>query len=369
MNIWRQCFCLMIILSLLLGSEAIVIAEPAASNSAPPLVSGDEELQQILQSSLSIVEIDKEIERIKARLLTLEQQLADTELQLYEGEDAIEQKRKQAGKVLAAYYKGERINIYLSILKSKNIEQFLYSLEMIEYILSQDRRLLNSYIEEYEALKSLYEQFAAETEQLLAMEQDLQLQRQRVVELEEQIDVQLSGRSDAERVTMLIEQLTQFWEQQGIVQVKAYFEALAQAMNELPGWLQKNSQYLSNKGFNYKITLPEDALNQYLQDYDPMFAYFNFDFNEGSITAQGEKDGMAIEITGQYAVVDEPSNYIQFTMDKLYFNGFSLPDSTKQELAQQFDLNFYPSLLVKFLRAKSVEVTNDQLIIELKLSL
>jgi len=270
--------------------------------------------------------------------------------------------------VLAAYYKGERIDIYLSILKSNNIEQFLYSLEMIEYILSQDRRLLNSYIEEYEVLKSLYEQFAAENEQLLATEQDLQLQRQRVVDLEQQIDVQLSGRTDAERVTMLIEQLTQFWEEQGIVQVRSYFEALAAAMNELPGWLQKNNQYLSNKGFNYKITLPEDVLNQYLQDYDPMFSYFEFEFNEGSITAHGKRDEIEIEITGQYTVIDEPSNYIQFTIDELYFNGFSLPDSTKQELVQQFDLNFYPSLLVKLLRAKSVEVTDDQLIIELKLA-
>jgi len=358
---------LIVILSLLLGSDTIAIAEPA-SKSTPPLASGDEELQQILQSSLSIVEIDKEIERIQARLITLEEQLTDTELKLYEGEDAIEQKREQAGKVLAAYYKGERIDIYLSILKSNNIEQFLYSLEMIEYILSQDRRLLNSYIEEYEVLKSLYEQFAAENEQLLATEQDLQLQRQRVVDLEQQIDVQLSGRTDAERVTMLIEQLTQFWEEQGIVQVRSYFEALAAAMNELPGWLQKNNQYLSNKGFNYKITLPEDVLNQYLQDYDPMFSYFEFEFNEGSITAHGKRDEIEIEITGQYTVIDEPSNYIQFTIDELYFNGFSLPDSTKQELVQQFDLNFYPSLLVKLLRAKSVEVTDDQLIIELKLA-
>jgi len=353
----------------MLGSNAIVIAEPAASKSTPPLASEDEELQQILQSSLSVVEIDKEIKRIQDRLPILQAQLADTELKLYEGEDAIEQKRRQAGKVLAAYYKGERIDIYLSILKSENLEQFLYSLEMIEYILSQDRRLLNSYIEEYEALKSIYEQFAEENELLLATEQELQRQRQRVVELEQQIDDQLSGRTDAERVTLLIEQLTKFWEQQGIVQVRAYFEALAKAMNELPGWLQKNNQYLSHKGFNYKITLPEDVLNQYLQDYDPMFAYFEFNFNEGSITAHGKRDGIEIEITGHYTVVDEPSNYIQFTIDELYFNGFSLPDSTMQELAQQFDLNFYPSLLVKLLRAKSVEVNNDQLIIELKLAL
>src|SRR5690606_1940401 len=131
--------------------EALVIAEPAASSTSP-LATEDEELHDILQSSLSIVEIDKEIERIQARQLTLQEQILDTELKLYEGEDAIENKRKQAGKVLAAYYKGERIDIYLSILKSKSLEQFLYSLEMIEYILSQDRRLLDAYIEDYEAL-------------------------------------------------------------------------------------------------------------------------------------------------------------------------------------------------------------------------
>lgn len=371
MNKWKLmklAICLLVIVSLMLESRLVVTAEPPSSYSAPPLVSEDEELQEILQSSLSIVEIDKEIERIQARQLILQEQLIDTELRLYEREIDIEQKREQAGKVLVAYYKGERIDLYLSLLKSRNLEQFLFSFEMIEYILSKDREVLDLFIKEQRDLQSLYEQFAAENEQLLYAEQELQQQRERVLTLEKQIDDQLSGRTDAERVELLIKQLTQFWEQQGIAHVEAYFEALAYAMNELPGWLQKNSQYLSYKGFNYTITLPEEVLNQYLQDYDPMFRYFEFDFKEDSITARGKKEDIDIEISGHYSIVEEPSNYIQFTIDELYFNGFSLPDSTKQELAQRFDLNFYPSLLVKFLRARSVAVTENELSIELKLA-
>lgn len=361
--------CLFAILSLLLVAHSTAIAEPATEPTAPLLEQQDEELQQILQSSLSLVEIDKEIERIQARLQTLQEQLIDTELLLYEREIDIEQKRTQAGKVLAAYYKGERSGIYLSLLKADSFEQFLLSLELIEYILRKDRELLTSYIEQYEDLRSMYEQHAVEQEQLQAMEQQLQRQRERVLQLEQQIDEQLSNRTDAERVALLIEQLTEFWQKEGIEQVKTYFNALARAMNELPAWLQKNKEYISNKGFNYTITLPQDALNEYLRDYDPMFEAFAFQFADGQITAKGENEQLAIEITGHYDVVDEPSNFIRFTIDELLFNGFSLPDTTRQELEQQFDLNFYPGAILKLLRATAVEVNDGQLQIKLKLAL
>lgn len=354
----------------MISSPIAAIAKPIPSNdNENEMIVDDVELQQILQSSLSVIELDKEIDRIQSRLAALREQLLDTEFSLYENELQIQQKQKAAGNVLVAYYKGERNGIYLSLLKTENVEQFLHALELIEFILKQDRQVLSEYINEYKSLRSLYEQFSAEQEQLLAMEQELKQQRLRVLELEAQIDAQLTGRSDAQRVELLIKELTQMWEEKGVLQVRTYFEKLAHAMNELPAWLQKNKQYMSSKGFTYTISLPDDALNQYLREYDDMFQHFEFQFHEDSITARGEKDDLEIEISGHYSIVEEPSNYIAFTIDQLTFNGFTLPDSTKQELMQQFDLNFYPSLIVKFLRAKEVTLTSEALTIELKLSL
>lgn len=348
-----------------------MMASPVSAEPDPPLqLEGlDEELRQILQSSLSIVEIDQEIERIGEKLNNLQQKLMDTELLLYEQEIDIEEKRVQAGRVLTAYYKGERVGIYLSLLQVENFEQLLHSWELLEHIMRRDRDILTTYKEQYEELLTLYEQFAYEQEQLQLMEQQLQQQRKRVLALEQEIDEQLSGRSDAERVAMLIKQLTEHWQQEGIVQVKTYFNKLALAMNDLPKWLQRNKQYMSNKGFTYTITLPQDALNEYLRNYDPMFDAFEFKFQDDKIVAYGENDQLSVEISGQYSIVNEPENYIQFTIEDLLFNGFTLPDTTRAQLEQQFDLNFYPGAILKLLKATSVEVTEGKLTIVLKLSL
>lgn len=372
----KLAFCLLATLSLLLTFNLPVIAEPSPQQASaspqvasPPLYGDDEELQRILQSSLSIVEIDKEILRIQERELTLQEQIVDTELLLYDQEIEIEEKRVAAGQVLAAYYKGERSGIYLSLLKVDSFQQFLLSFELIEYIFRKDRQALTAYVEHYEELRGLYEQHAAEQVQLQEIKQQLEQQRERVLALEQQIDEELSGRSDAERVELLIKQLTSYWQEEGLQQVKTYFNVLAQAMNELPKWLQKNKEYISSKGFNYTIALPQDALNHYLRDYDPMFEAFEFQFQDGFITAKGQNDKMTIEITGRYDVVNEPSNYISFTIDELHFNGFLLPDTTSEQLMQQFDLNFYPGAILKMLRASSVEVADELLTIKLKLSL
>ena len=60
---------------------------------------------------------------------------------------------------------------------------------------------------------------------------------------------------------------------------------------------------------------------------------------------------------------------ILFHVDELIFNGLALPDTTRAQLEQQFDLGFYPSEIVSFLKAKSVEVKGNDLIIKLSISL
>lgn len=346
-----------------------IIAEPIEQPYPLFQSEQDDHIQDILQSSLSIVEIDKEIERIQLKLNELSSTLTATEIEIEQQEQQITDKRDAAGKVLRAYYMGERNDIFWSLLKVDSIESFFLVVDFLEIIMKQDRNTLTAYKEQYDILQEHYDAYQQEETKLIAMENDLKQQRARVLALENQVEQQLEGRSDADRIRILIQQLQSFWENKGIEEVNKYFRALALSMNELPGWLQKNEQYISMKGFKYTISLPDDALNSFLREQNSMFNDFEFIFENNQIIARGQRDDISIEIQGKYSIVNEPSNYIQFTMDSLYFNGFLLPDTTQQELAAQFDLNFYPSYILSLLRAKSVDISDGQLSIELQLAI
>jgi len=329
----------------------------------------NDDVKNILQSSLSIVELDKEIKQVQDQQAQLELELLEIDSVIIEQELTISNKQEQAGKILRAYYMGEREGLIGGLLRSNTLQSFLLVIEYIELILSHDKHILTSYIEQFRDLESTYELYLNEQNQLKDLEAQLQDQKARVLALEQQVSEQLEGRSDAERIRLLISGLTNFWEDKGLEQVKTYFYELSKAMNDLPAWIQKHSQYFEMKGFKYTITLPDYALNAYLRDYDKMFDHFEFSFSDQTITASGKNEDIEIKISGHYSIENEPQHRIHFTVDELYFNGFLLPDYTKTALEEEFDLNFYPTLIVAFLKAKSVDISDGQLKIELQLSL
>ncbi len=166
-----------------------------------------------------------------------------------------------------------------------------------------------------------------------------------------------------------MKELTSYWETAGLDEVKQYFRALSKAMKKLPDFVQNNKQLLEIKGFQYTIRVPEDDLNSFLREQNDIFNNFSFDFIDGKVIAQGKRENMEIKITGHYTIENDPKNAILFHVDELLFNGFSLPDTTRRALEEEFDLGFYPDLIVSFLKANSVEMKDGELTIKLNLKL
>lgn len=337
--------------------------------SAEPLQTDGDDVHSMLEKSLSLVEIDKEIARIQQQKQALLLTLSDTERQLLNQQKLIDELQEQAGGVLRAYYMGDRDFLFTALLSSGSLSELLQIIDYVDILLASDKKTLNGYAKQYEQMKESREQLKEREAELSAMEHKLQAQRERVVALEQQLDEQLSGRSDAERLRLLIGELTSFWETAGIAEVEQYFKALSDAMKQLPAWIQDNDQYLDIEGFNYTLTIPQDDLNAFLRGQDEMFNRFSFEFGEGKVTATGKRDNMEISVTGHYTVQEEPANGIIFHVDELLFNGFALPDTTRDALEEQFDLGFYPGLIISFLKAKSVEIKDGELIVMLSVGL
>ncbi|QYR20103.1 hypothetical protein KZ483_19885 [Paenibacillus sp. sptzw28] len=330
----------------------------------------DDEIRGILEKSLSVVELDKEINRIEQQQQTITRQLKESRENLERQRAAIDKHREDAGKVLRAYYTGERDVLLAAILSSDSFADFLAMMDYFDVIFSNDQLTLDRYSKQYNELKKGVARLGKESEQLDQVGEQLKAQRERVTVLQHDVDSSLSGRSDADKLRLMISELTSFWQNVGVYEVKRYFGALADAMKNLPEWVQKNKDMLEIDGFNYTLTIPENKLNAFLRGQNPLFDNFAFVFEHGVLSVTGKRDGLDVKISGHYTVEEiDTGNAIIFHVDELIFNGLALPDTTRKSLEDQFDLGFYPQKIVSFLQAKSVAVEDGKLIVKLSVNL
>lgn len=328
-----------------------------------------DDIHTLLEKSLSVVEIDKEIVRIQEQKAQVLLAKADTKKELKLQEKQISDKQDEAGSILRAYYMGERDFLFTALLSFDSLSDLLQMIDYAEFIFTYDKHTLDTYAEQYRKVQEGYKQLETRQDELTAIEQQLHTQRERVLELEKQLEEQLAGRSDADRLRLLMKELTSYWESAGMKEVKQYFRELSKAMQKLPSWVQENKQLLEIKGFQYTIRVPENDLNTFLRDQNEIFNHFSFQFTNDKVIAQGKRDDMEIRIAGHYTIENEPKNGILFHVDELLFNSFALPDTTRKALEEEFDLGFYPDLIVSFLKAESVEMKDGELMIKLSLKL
>ncbi|HEY2494958.1 MAG TPA: hypothetical protein VGI33_18870 [Paenibacillus sp.] len=355
---------LFVILNTSLHNQNVIYAEPKLT---PPSTT-DTYTQKLLQDSLSIVEIDSEIQRISARQTEMEQEQQRLQNQLLLKHEQIQAQQAQAGEIIRSYYMGERDFLFASILSAKSISNLVMIYGYYEIIMEHDQTVLRDYqeqLKDIQATQKIITRNAAELKEIMA---HLIQQRERVVVLHQEIKEDLATSSNPEAMKKMIGEFTLYWENIGMYEVKRHFRALSAAMNDLPQFIQKTEGAIRISGTNYSINLKEDELNEFLRSKDKLFNVFSFHFNEGSITTSGQSGNLEIEITGHYSIVNEPKNGIMFHVDKLLFNKLELPDTTRQSLEKEFDLGFYPQQLISFVKATEVSVTDKNLHVTLKLS-
>lgn len=334
---------------------------------AEPQLPQDEEVRRILEKSLSVVEIDKEIARTQEQQAAISTKLVQSQDELDNQKESMTKYQEEAGAVLRAYYTGERDFWLTALLSSDNLSSLLMMVDYFDFIFSNDQLTLNTYTKQYRELKNEIAKLDKQSDQLSKVQKRLEEQRNRVAALQEDVDSRLSGRSDADKLRLMINEFNEYWNNVGLLEVKRYFSALSKAMNKLPGWVQENKDMLEIDGFNYTLTIPDEKLNTFLREQNELFNNFAFSFHNDSVEVNGKRDGMEVQLSGHYTV--EETGSILFHVDELIFNGLALPDTTRQSLEEEFDLGFYPQKMVSFLKTKSVQIEDGKLIVKLSISL
>jgi hypothetical protein len=359
---WLSVICIAALL-MWLTPPAALVAETGIS------VSKDEELRLLLEKSLSITEIDKEIGRIAAQREDMSLRIGETGQLIEAASRDVEQHREQAGRVLRAYYTGERDLLLGALVSFNSVRDLLAMLDYFDVIVTQDKHTLDNYRKQQQSLVQQQDLLIKDEQRLAEIERSLLTQRERIMKLQTEVDGALANSGDEARLRLLIEELLLYWQNTGLVEVKRYFRALGQAMTELPAWLSGNKQLLEIDGFNYTLRLPAGELNDFLREQDPLFNDFEFRFEDGFIVAHGKREGVEVDVTGRYTIEDEPKHAIRFHTEVLKFNGLELPDTTRRALEKEFDLSFYPQMLVPFVRATSVKIAEGELIVKLRVDL
>lgn len=324
-----------------------------------------EQTRQMLEKSLSVVEIDREIGRISGLKGNTQTAIEHSESRLAQQEIAIAVQREKAGRVLRSYYMGYKDFWLSSLLSANSLPDLIRVWDLMDIIVQSDQETMGQYKDDYKQLMQGYDLLKQEKYDLSAVEQQLIAQRERIIALKSELDQELAASGDKDMLLRLMDELQAYWKNVGLYEVRQHFKALAGAMRDLPGFVEKTPGIIQSNGLKTKLTITDQQLNEFLREQDSRFDDFFFTFDDGLLTMEGNNGNIQVKIQGRYTIEEVPENAIRFHVDRLVFNGLELPDTTRADLEREFDLGFYPQKLIKYVKAQSVSMEDGKLIVQL----
>ncbi|APQ60339.1 MULTISPECIES: hypothetical protein [Paenibacillus] len=334
----------------------------------PTLAAPSHEESQILQDSLSIVEIDHEIERISQEQHTLLQRQQELRSNLTVQQEQMNIQRKRAGSVLRSYYMGERDKLLSVVLGAKSIRQLLSLYDYYLLLINHDQDVLQEYESNYQSMRKTEQQVTQASMELETVKTNLLAQRKRIALLQSRVNDGVNASNDPDTLRKLIGEMTAYWENVGVYEVNKHFKALAQAMQNLPQFIQQQQGAMVTNGKVITISIREEDFNRFLKSENELFNHFNFTFAQDRIVVEGQQGTMKLRVEGHYTLENEPKNAILFHVDRLVFNGLELPDTTRNKLEKDFDLGFYPQQLISYVKATEVRTLAGMLEVKLELN-
>ena len=324
-----------------------------------------EEIQDILQQSLSIQELDEEIARIAGREDAAVKRQAELTADRAVHEKLLTEQQEQAGRALRNYYMGERDLVLKAALSADSLSHMFRLLDYYAFLMEHDHDTITDYRNHVRVIQRLEVEQRTLAQDLNQVKAQLLEQRERILRLEAQLQTSVANSNDPAAMQQLIQEFTQYWQSVGLFEVKHYFRSIAKAMQTLPDFVSKNGNLVAN-GLEYTLTIKDSELNQFLREQDPLFNDFSFVFKDGIIAAVGERDSIHVLVEGTYSLEYEPEHALRFHIDKLQFNGLTLSEATRNQMTEQFDLSFYPKQLVSFIEATDVKLEPGLLTVRLQ---
>jgi len=302
-----------------------------------------EDMKKLLQEGLTISEIDREVERLSAMEVSVNAEIGRTESAISDTSAQVEITRDHAGRVLRSYYMGERDSLWLLLLRASNFADALSVLQYLQIIAETDQHALQLHKATYQQLKELHGKLVQQKTELTEVKQAFLDQRERLAKLQSELDKKLAEQANKDALVAQIEQLNNEWRNNGLPVFRQFLQTMTDAMANLPDYLSDNESALETVDRkNFLFHIEEQALNRFLRTPDNPFERFEYTLTSEHIMVTGKLNQTEIEVKGHFEIEHEPEEALRFMLDELSYNGFVLPDTTRQEMQQQFSMTFYP---------------------------
>lgn len=353
---------------------ALCVSLPAlggTQGSADPTL---EETRLLLQKGLNLAELDQEIVRLSGQESRLEEQIIATEGMIASNIEQVAETREHAGKILRAYYMGERVSIWTLLLSSRSMSDAIAIYEYFNMIVENDHRILNSYSESFQSLTQAKAALEAEQKALAEVKEAFLAEREKALAMEQEIEEALAASAHAEALRAELEQFTTEWKETGVPLLRKYLSSISEAMQSLPELLTGSNADKYIKDMNLakrtmRFEISDEDLTSFFRSKNSLFENLSFRFEDNSFQAFGIENQVEISIKGRYVVENTAGNKLQFYVDQLTYKGFVLPDSSNRALEQEFDLGFQPSRYMNGIEATEVTMEEGLLSLGFKLNL
>ena len=113
-----------------------------------------DEAKELVQKGLTIFEIDKEVARLNEQDAKIGEQIKQNEQDIMKQNGNVDNTRKHAGKVLRAYYTGDRDSIWMLLFAVNSFTDVLRMFEYLQMIITNDHRSLSAFTDSFNKLKS-----------------------------------------------------------------------------------------------------------------------------------------------------------------------------------------------------------------------
>ncbi|HZG88284.1 hypothetical protein [Paenibacillus sp.] len=348
-------------------------AVPAAGNAASaeaaaePTEAVTDDASSLVQQGLTIHELDKELARLKAEEADVNSDIGEKRGEIERQKTTLDARTAAAGRVLRAYYMGQRDRLWLLLFEMKSLNEALVAIDYLQAIVTNDFKTLREYRAAYVAQQERLAELTAQQERLRLVIAEHEKQRVRLVEAQTELDRRLAELTEQEREIQLgaIAAVTEQWEKEGLPLFEDVLSALSTTMRDLPELLEDPS-LMSVKDGVMEIRIPDTKFNAFLKERNELFEHFEFAFGPEGMTVAGGLNGHSAELLGAYTLEHEPVNSLRFTISSLTYNGYELPDTTKDALQNKYDLAFEPGRLLSGLTVS--DLANEDGLMRVKLS-
>ncbi len=334
----------------------------------PPVTRAQDPLpleQVILQQHLTQAELQRNLALIKQEEDRLQSELARLDIELKKQALVIASMRRHAGDVARAYYTGERATLLTLLFDTDNFNDFLMVVDFLQLLFEKDMGKLESFQAERAKAAKLLADKQDRLSKVVLVRQHFEQQLTKILAIQKAKEENLAKLSDPTAVQSLMDHLIADWNSRGLPAFHRFFNTLSNVMGQLPELLASDRERFDL--LNGTVVIGEDEFNRFLASKDDIFKQSRFQFTDNQLIVDGSYDQMNLRVVGHYELVSP--TVLKFHINQLLFDGFSLPDTTVQELENSYDLGFYPALIDPNIQVKSLTLDHQQLTLKLSYDL